>query len=167
MNRREVLGGLLERDGEVPLHADGITQVADAIASLGQHLVRARESLFHLVAGRLSLRNALHRRMEGEDQALESLQESVVELARDPLALEEPLLQPGLDLLPHPLDSQADQERQRRDRRQDTEREEPSRLVPRGRDGERERCAIAIPDAILVSRGHLESLAAGPEAGGA
>ena len=73
-------------------------QISYAIAPLDQDIVGSIENSFHHCLRRLVSRNCIGDSLETQDQALETLQQRVVQLSRDPDPLTVPLSQSGFHL---------------------------------------------------------------------
>src|SRR5579859_50062 len=139
--------------------------MANVIAPGGQDLVGAFKGGVQLGFRGLARREAVHDRLETQDQALDALQQRIVELAGDPLALGDPLLQPALyagGQLAHAKNVERPED-QRRDGR--AQEQEPAALYEGRRDREVESGAFIDPDAVAVRPDYLEALTDGSQAG--
>jgi len=73
-------------------------QILDLVATFRQQLVGAIQGLLHELACGLARRNAIGRRLKLPDQPLYALQQRVVKVARDALALGEARFQAAANL---------------------------------------------------------------------
>ena len=102
------------------------TQILDPVATLREQLVRAIERLLHQLARGLAGRHTVGRRLKSPDQSLHSLQQRVVQLARDALALGEPRFEAAAHLRGDLAHSHSVRRGQQRHAREGAQRVEPS-----------------------------------------
>src|SRR6185295_4239457 len=98
MPLRELLPFRGEGLGKIGDIARRRSQILHPVPTFFEQLVRSIKRLFHHSAHRLAGCNAVGRRLKSQDQPLHSLQERVMKLARDSLALGETRFQATADL---------------------------------------------------------------------
>jgi hypothetical protein len=119
----------------------------------------------HLFRFGRALRKHLQGRLEAQEQSMEALKQRIVQLAGDSRALRDAGLERHLERvldLPHPVTVRRRQERHEHPCPQQPK---PGSPPPGGRDEDRQRHALFVPDAIGVRTLHAEQVFARVEIG--
>src|SRR5580692_5459958 len=145
--------------------ASGGAKILDPVASFTEQLIRALERLLHQVARRLAVGNAVGCRLEPPDQSLHALQQRVVQLACDALALAEPGREQPARLQADLRDSQTVQNGEYSEAQEGAQRMEPFGLVESRHDYKVKRGARGVPHPVAVGCNHTESIVTGTQVG--
>src|SRR5215813_11121477 len=135
-------------------------QIQNQLTPFEHHLVGLLEGFFKDSSRRLVFTEPRCRGMETQQQTLDSLKKSVVQLARDALSFFQPcsktLVKPsGCLLQPQPIQCP-----HKSSRRRNTQCPEPSGLIECRRNRKIQLCSCFIPHAVIVACDHVEYVAA-------
>ena len=137
---------------------DRRAQIVDALSPFNQHLVGSIQGIFQCLARGLLRWNLLCRGVKSKNQALNALQERVMQFARNALSLTQTLFRPRANFSGHLAHSQEVKQPQDNDKRASAESREPECLEKCRCHTKVYRCAGFIPDTVVVARRYVEAI---------
>src|SRR5580658_2228081 len=99
--------------------------------------------------------------LKTQQQSIETLQQSIVQVSRDPRPLADARFQRHVELPLQMLKTKLIERPQQQNRNSHARNAEPDRLVPGRRDAEVQSCSFFVPDAVVVAGDHSKAIVAG------
>src|SRR5262245_61663640 len=149
-----------DRFSQVVRGSGGISQTIDRFASLRDRVIGSLERLCELVLGFPRRQEVVHD-LQPKHQSLKTLEQRVMQLARNARALGDALVQSSVEFASKLSQAKLIKRPEQRQRGGENQRAEPGRLIVGRRDDEVDRAARLIPGAIPGRCNHLESVRTG------